>query len=188
MMAWAQSSRSGSSNIGECGENCSEMSAGNAMPMKRPGIQMNNWSVRMYRHQPFQRRTFSSLTSNVLPMWLSVILRPPQQSGPVLFLRDLRMPIYEYVCGACGNALEALQKISDAPLTDCPECGAASLKKKVSAPAFRLAGSGWYETDFKTGAKKNLVNDSSTGSDSGSSSTSATSSSSATSTTKSSAD
>jgi putative FmdB family regulatory protein len=52
------------------------------------------------------------------------------------------MPIYEYVCGACGNALEALQKISDAPLTDCPECGAASLKKKVSAPAFRLAGSG----------------------------------------------
>ena len=98
------------------------------------------------------------------------------------------MPIYEYVCGACGNALEALQKISDAPLTDCPECGAASLKKKVSAPAFRLVGSGWYETDFKTGAKKNLVNDSSTGSDSGSSSTSATSSSSATSTTKSSAD
>ena len=66
------------------------------------------------------------------------------------------MPIYEYVCGACGNALEALQKISDAPLTDCPECGAASLKKKVSAPAFRLAGSGWYETDFKTGKKKNI--------------------------------
>ena len=64
------------------------------------------------------------------------------------------MPIYEYVCGACGNAHEALQKISDAPLTDCPACGATSLKKKVSAPAFRLAGSGWYETDFKTGAKR----------------------------------
>jgi len=67
------------------------------------------------------------------------------------------MPIYEYVCGACGNAHEALQKISDAPLTDCPACGQSSLKKKVSAPAFRLAGSGWYETDFKTGNKKNLV-------------------------------
>ena len=70
------------------------------------------------------------------------------------------MPIYEYVCGACGNAHEALQKISDAPLTDCPGCGQSSLKKKVSAPAFRLAGSGWYETDFKTGAKKNVANDS----------------------------
>jgi putative FmdB family regulatory protein len=70
------------------------------------------------------------------------------------------MPIYEYVCGACGNAHEALQKISDASLTDCPACGQSSLKKKVSAPAFRLAGSGWYETDFKTGAKKNLVSDS----------------------------
>ena len=70
------------------------------------------------------------------------------------------MPIYEYVCGACGKAHEALQKISDAPLTDCSACGQSDLKKKVSAPAFRLAGSGWYETDFKTGAKKNLANDS----------------------------
>ena len=70
------------------------------------------------------------------------------------------MPIYEYVCGACGKSHEALQKISDAPLTACPACGKLSLKKKVSAPAFRLAGSGWYETDFKTGAKKNLANDS----------------------------
>ena len=72
------------------------------------------------------------------------------------------MPIYEYVCGACGKAHEALQKISDAPLTDCSACGQSALKKKVSAPAFRLAGSGWYETDFKTGAKKNLANDSKT--------------------------
>jgi putative FmdB family regulatory protein len=83
------------------------------------------------------------------------------------------MPIYEYVCGACGKAHEALQKISDAPLTDCPACGQLSLKKKVSAPAFRLAGSGWYETDFKTGVKKNLVNDSK--SDSSGASASATS-------------
>ena len=66
------------------------------------------------------------------------------------------MPIYEYQCQKCGNEMEALQKISDAPLTDCPECGAAELRKKVSAAAFRLKGGGWYETDFKTGNKKNL--------------------------------
>jgi putative FmdB family regulatory protein len=67
------------------------------------------------------------------------------------------MPIYEYQCKACNKELEALQKISDAPLQDCPECGEASLKKKVSAAAFRLKGGGWYETDFKTGDKKNLA-------------------------------
>ncbi len=67
------------------------------------------------------------------------------------------MPIYEYQCKACDKELEALQKISDAPLQDCPECGEASLKKKVSAAAFRLKGGGWYETDFKTGDKKNLA-------------------------------
>ena len=67
------------------------------------------------------------------------------------------MPIYEYQCQACQNQIEALQKISDTPLLDCPQCGEPSLKKKVSAAAFRLKGSGWYETDFKTGNKKNLV-------------------------------
>ena len=67
------------------------------------------------------------------------------------------MPIYEYQCKACNKELEALQKISDAPLQDCPECGEPSLKKKVSAAAFRLKGGGWYETDFKTGDKKNLA-------------------------------
>ena len=66
------------------------------------------------------------------------------------------MPIYEYQCQDCGKELEALQKISDAPLLDCPECGASALKKKVSAAAFRLKGGGWYETDFKTG-KKNQI-------------------------------
>lgn len=67
------------------------------------------------------------------------------------------MPIYEYQCQNCGNELEALQKISDEPLVECPECGEAGLKKKVSAAAFRLKGGGWYETDFKTGEnKKNL--------------------------------
>ena len=66
------------------------------------------------------------------------------------------MPIYEYRCSDCGHELEALQKMSEAALTDCPQCGNQSLKKKVSAVAFRLKGSGWYETDFKSGNKKNL--------------------------------
>lgn len=69
------------------------------------------------------------------------------------------MPIYEYRCGSCGHELEALQKISDAPLTDCPECKQASLAKQISAAGFRLKGSGWYETDFKGGKKKNLAGD-----------------------------
>ena len=71
------------------------------------------------------------------------------------------MPIYEYQCQACHQHIEVLQKISDAPLLDCPQCGEPALKKKVSAAAFRLKGGGWYETDFKTGNKKNLVGDSS---------------------------
>jgi putative FmdB family regulatory protein len=69
------------------------------------------------------------------------------------------MPIYEYQCKACGALHEALQKISDPPLVDCPACGAPELKKKVSAAAFRLKGGGWYETDFKSGNKKNLAGD-----------------------------
>ena len=67
------------------------------------------------------------------------------------------MPIYEYQCQSCGATLEVLRKISDAPLLDCPECGEPTLQKMVSAPTFRLKGSGWYETDFKTGSKKNLA-------------------------------
>lgn len=66
------------------------------------------------------------------------------------------MPIYAYRCEDCGHELDALQKISDAPLTDCPECGAAALKKQITAAAFRLKGAGWYETDFKKDGKKNL--------------------------------
>jgi len=67
------------------------------------------------------------------------------------------MPIYEYQCESCGNQLEALQKMSDAPLVTCPSCNNDALKKKVSAAAFRLKGGGWYETDFKSGKKKNLA-------------------------------
>jgi len=64
------------------------------------------------------------------------------------------MPIYEYQCQACGHALEALQKMSDAPLVDCPNCNKPELKKQISAAAFKLKGSGWYETDFKNSGKK----------------------------------
>ena len=71
------------------------------------------------------------------------------------------MPIYEYECGDCKHQMEALQKMSDAPLKDCPACDKPALSKQISAAGFRLAGGGWYETDFKTGGKKkNLAGDS----------------------------
>ncbi|HSC66213.1 MAG TPA: zinc ribbon domain-containing protein [Cellvibrio sp.] len=69
------------------------------------------------------------------------------------------MPIYEYQCESCGHNLEALQKLSDSPLVDCPACGKADLKKQISAAGFRLSGGGWYETDFKSGKKKNIAGD-----------------------------
>jgi len=83
------------------------------------------------------------------------------------------MPIYEYECQACGHRQEAIQKISDDPLVECPACKKPELKKLLSAPAFRLKGGGWYETDFKGGKQKNVVKDdkgssSSSGSESGS--------------------
>ncbi len=64
------------------------------------------------------------------------------------------MPIYEYQCGACGHQLETIQKFIDAPLTECPACGKLALQKMLSAPAFHLKGSGWYQTDFKGMDKK----------------------------------
>lgn len=67
------------------------------------------------------------------------------------------MPIYEYRCQSCAHELEALQKLSDQPLVNCPSCGEAALKKKVSAAGFRLKGGGWYETDFKSKNQKNLA-------------------------------
>jgi putative FmdB family regulatory protein len=82
------------------------------------------------------------------------------------------VPIYEYQCESCGHGLEALQKLSDAPLTECPQCHKSSLKKQISAAGFRLSGGGWYETDFKSGNKKNLAGDS--GSSASGSSTSST--------------
>ena len=82
------------------------------------------------------------------------------------------MPIYDYQCAECQHTLEAIQKLADAPLVDCPACGKPVLRKQVSAPSFRLKGGGWYETDFKTGKKKNLAGDSGSGSGSGSGTTS----------------
>jgi putative FmdB family regulatory protein len=68
------------------------------------------------------------------------------------------MPFYEYECSSCGQQTEALQKISDAPLKKCPHCGKSTLRRLISAPVFRLKGSGWYETDFKSDQdrKRNL--------------------------------
>ena len=66
------------------------------------------------------------------------------------------MPIYGYVCKSCGHTLDALQKISDDPLVDCPDCGEPELRRQLSAPRFRLKGTGWYETDFKKDKQRNL--------------------------------
>ena len=73
--------------------------------------------------------------------------------------KDDDMPIYEYQCQKCHHHLEALQKISDKPLRECPECGKHTLQRLMSAPMFRLVGSGWYETDFKSDkeSKRNLA-------------------------------
>ena len=69
------------------------------------------------------------------------------------------MPIYEFKCNACDHVFERLQKLSDADPTICPECGAQQVRRQLTAPAFRLAGSGWYETDFKKDGdtKRNLA-------------------------------
>jgi putative FmdB family regulatory protein len=69
------------------------------------------------------------------------------------------MPFYEYQCKSCGHTLEAMQKVNDAPLKKCPDCGKSQLTRLMSAPVFRLKGGGWYETDFKGDQdnKKNLA-------------------------------
>ena len=67
------------------------------------------------------------------------------------------MPIYEYACRKCDHTLDALQKMSDDPLVDCPECGKPALKRLISAPRFRLKGKGWYETDFKKDNQRNVL-------------------------------
>jgi putative FmdB family regulatory protein len=70
------------------------------------------------------------------------------------------MPIYAFECDACGHQFDRLQKLSDADPTECPACGAAQVRRQLTAPAFRLSGSGWYETDFKKdGDKKRNLTD-----------------------------
>jgi putative FmdB family regulatory protein len=66
------------------------------------------------------------------------------------------VPIYEYACKECGHRLDALQKMNDDPLVDCPECGEPQLQRQLSAPRFRLKGKGWYETDFKKDNQRNV--------------------------------
>lgn len=71
------------------------------------------------------------------------------------------MPIYAFRCEACGHGFDRLQKLSDSDPVECPECGKPAIRRQVTAPAFRLAGSGWYETDFKSDKdkKRNLAGD-----------------------------
>jgi putative FmdB family regulatory protein len=74
------------------------------------------------------------------------------------------MPIYEFQCNACGHRFDRLQKISDPDPASCPDCGQPQVQRRVSAPQFRLAGGGWYETDFKKDGdkKRNLAGDAGT--------------------------
>lgn len=92
------------------------------------------------------------------------------------------MPIYAYRCEACGFAKDVLQKISDAPLTDCPECGKSSFRKQLTAAGFQLKGTGWYVTDFRggsggTSAPASTPSDAGSGTSSGTDSASASASS-----------
>ena len=69
------------------------------------------------------------------------------------------MPIYAFACDACGHEFDRLQKLSDPDPDACPACGKPAVRRKVTAPSFRLAGGGWYETDFKKDGKRNLAGD-----------------------------
>ncbi|GAB2625077.1 zinc ribbon domain-containing protein [Lysobacter erysipheiresistens] len=75
------------------------------------------------------------------------------------------MPIYAFECAACGHSYDRLQKLSDADPVDCPECGEPRIRRQLTAPQFRLAGGGWYETDFKKDGdkKRNLAGDGGSG-------------------------
>ncbi len=69
------------------------------------------------------------------------------------------MPIYAFACDACGHQFDRLQKLSDPDPQACPACGKPAVRRQVTAPSFRLAGGGWYETDFKKEGKRNLAGD-----------------------------
>ena len=76
------------------------------------------------------------------------------------------MPIYAFACDACGHEFDRLQKLADPDPEACPSCGKPAVRRKVTAPSFRLAGGGWYETDFKKDGKRNLAGDAAKPSDS----------------------
>jgi putative FmdB family regulatory protein len=82
---------------------------------------------------------------------LQNLCAPIIKGFPALPFKAFHMPIYAYKCDACGHAKDVLQKMSDAPLTDCPVCGAPKFSKQLTAPGFQLKGTGWYATDFKGG-------------------------------------
>ena len=75
------------------------------------------------------------------------------------------MPIYAFECAACAHSFDRLQKLSDADPTTCPVCGEEQVRRQLTAPSFRLAGSGWYETDFKKDGRRNLAEGSGAGAD-----------------------
>jgi putative FmdB family regulatory protein len=85
------------------------------------------------------------------------IIADPQLSAGLVNMGVKAVPIYEYRCDSCAHELEKIQKMNDDMLVDCPECDEPALKKLISAAAFRLKGSGWYETDFKKDNKRNLA-------------------------------
>jgi putative FmdB family regulatory protein len=91
---------------------------------------------------------------------IAFIIAAPHKTTGLCKTGDLVVPIYEYRCESCDHKLEKLQKMSEGDLVDCPECKHPALKRLVSAPAFRLKGSGWYETDFKKDNKRNLADES----------------------------
>ena len=72
------------------------------------------------------------------------------------------MPIYAFECTGCGHHFERLQRLSDSDPSECPECQSSKVRRQLTAPSFRLAGGGWYETDFKKDGKKNLAEKSDT--------------------------
>lgn len=88
-----------------------------------------------------------------------MILQPLAAHSAILFTPVATMPIYAFACDACGHAFDRLQKLSDADPSECPACGAATVRRQLTAPQFRLSGGGWYETDFKKDGdtKRNLA-------------------------------
>jgi putative FmdB family regulatory protein len=105
-------------------------------------------------------------SAHILPLQLQLAgeYRFPGKNLVIIFwfFTETAMPIYEYRCGSCGFQKEFLQKISDAPLTSCPDCGKETMNKLVTAAGFQLKGSGWYATDFRSGGKPSTKTESDT--------------------------